>query len=78
MPQVDSFYARFQQHSTRVAGENAGIGLTKGAKKQDACWSLIHLVFRSKSLSLRGPSLIAHKFDLIEGRKANDFRADCN
>jgi transposase len=58
---VDASYVKAHQHAGGGRGGNEGIGLTKGGETPRYIWPLIHMVYRSESLSLRVQSLIAHK-----------------
>ena len=58
---VDATHVRFHQHAAGAAGGNEGVGLTKGGGTARYICPLIHLVFRSESLSLRAESLIARR-----------------
>ena len=55
---VDATHVRFHQHAAGAVGGNEGVGLTKGGETPRYIWPLIHLVFRSESLSRRAQSLI--------------------
>lgn len=58
---VDATHVRFHQHAAGAAGGNEGVSLTKGGETAKYIWPLIHLVFRSESLSRRVQSLIVHR-----------------
>ena len=56
---VDASHVKAHQHAAGARGGNEGIGLTKGGGTPRYIWPVIHLVFRSESLSRRVQSLIA-------------------
>ena len=58
---VDASYVKAHQHAAGARGGNEGIGLTKGGETPRYIWPLIHMVYRSESLSRRVQSLIAHR-----------------
>ena len=58
---VDASYVKAHQHAAGARGGNEGIGLTKGGETPKYIWPLIHLVFRSESLSRRVQSLIVRR-----------------
>ena len=58
---VDATHVKAHQHAAGARGGNEEIGLTKGGETPKYIWPLIHLVFRSESLSRRVQSLIVHK-----------------
>ena len=58
---VDATHVRFHQHAAGAVGGNEGVGLTKGGETPRYIWPLIHMVYRSESLSRRVQSLIAHR-----------------
>ena len=58
---VDATHVRFHQHAAGAVGGNEGVGLTKGGETARYIWPLIHLVFRSESLSRRVQSLIVRR-----------------
>ena len=58
---VDATHVRCHQHAAGAVGGNEGGGLTQGGGTARYIWPLIHLVFRSESLSLRVQSLIARR-----------------
>ena len=58
---VDATHIRVHQHAAGAAGGNEGIGPTKGGETAKYIWPLMHLVFRSESLSLRVQQLIVRR-----------------
>ena len=58
---VDASHVKAHRHAAGARGGNEGIGLTKGGATPRYIWPVIHLVFRSESLSRRVQSLIARR-----------------
>ena len=58
---VDVSYIKAHQHAAGAQRGNEGIGLTKGGETRKYIWPLMHMVFRSESLSRRVQSLIVRR-----------------